>query len=82
MLQPSSPWQFWKENHRHGRWIGWLVRKFPKPEYETISFTQTVEHSEEVIIDLKHSVIYPEAKAIHSPQSGSVMVRWVETEWK
>lgn len=82
VLTPRSPWQFWKENHRAGRWIGWLVRLFPEPEYETLSHTKVVRHSEKVTVDLHHSVIYPKAKAIASPQMGGVTIRWVDPVWK
>lgn len=82
MLQPRSPWQFWKERHRAGRWIGWLVRLFPIPEYEEFKETKVIRHSQEVSVDLHHSVIYPEAKAIASPLMGNVKIRWVEPVWK
>jgi hypothetical protein len=82
VMVPRSPWQFWKENHRAGKWIGWLVRLFPEPEYETLSHTKVVRHSEEVSVDLHHSVIYPEAKGIACPQLGSTTIRWVEPVWK
>lgn len=82
VLQPRSPWQFWKENHRAGKWLGWLVRLFPEPEYETLKHTKVVRHSEEITVDLHHSVIYPEAKAIASPQIGNVAIRWVDSTWR
>jgi hypothetical protein len=82
MYQPSSPWQMWKRNHRQGRWIGWLVRKFPKCKFETLSHTKVVHHTETVTVDLHHSVIYPKAKAIASPHMGSIAIRWVEPVWK
>lgn len=82
MCQPRSPWQMWKRNHRQGRWIGWLVRKLPKCEFEVLSHTKVVRHSEKVTVELQHSVIYPNAKAIASPQMGSIAIRWVEPVWK
>lgn len=82
MYQPSSPWQMWKRNHRQGRWIGWFVRKLPKCEFEILSHTKVVRHSETVTLDLQHSVIYPKAKAIASPHMGSIAIRWVEPVWK
>lgn len=82
MYEPSSPWQMWKRNHRQGRWIGWLVRKLPKCRFETLSHTKVVRHSEKVTVDLHHSVIYPKAKAIASPQMGKIAIRWVEPVWK
>lgn len=82
MFQPRSPWQMWKRDHQQGRWVGWLVRKLPTPEYETLSQTKVVRHSEKVTVDLQHAVIYPKAKAIASPNMGGVAIRWVDTEWR
>lgn len=82
MFQPRSPWQFWKRNHQCGKWIGWFVRLFPKPECEEYVETRVVRFSEEVSVDLHHSVIYPEAKAIASPLMGNIKIRWVEPVWK
>lgn len=81
-FEPKSPWQFWKERHQTGRWIGWFVRLFPHPDYREVEHTKVVRHSEKVTVDLRHSVIYPEAKAISSPNMGNVAVRWVEAEWQ
>jgi hypothetical protein len=79
---PKSPFQFWKKRHWDGPWIGWLVRRLGYVQYEETKHYRRVHHTETVTVDLHHSVIYPEAKAIASPHMGSVVIRWVEPVWK
>lgn len=79
---PDSPWQFFKERHRKGKWIGWFIRLFPTPYYKEVEHKTVVRHSQKVTIDLQHSVIYPKAKAIASPSMGGTAIRWVVPEWR
>lgn len=79
---PKSPFQFWKKKHWNGRWIGWFVRQLGWVEYEKHTESRVIEHTETVTIELNHSVVYPEAKAIASPHMGSTVIRWVEPVWQ
>jgi hypothetical protein len=80
--QPKSPWQFLKERARCSRWWYWLFKYLPEPVYTTFKHSKQICESQDITLDLHHSVIYPEAKAIASPDMGSVRIRWVEPVWK
>lgn len=80
--QPKSPWQFLKECALRSRWWYWLFRVFPEPEFVTVKYSRQICEKQDVTVDLHHSVIYPEAKAIASPLMGNVKIKWVEPVWK
>lgn len=80
--QPKSLWQFLKARALCSRWWYWLFKFLPEPKYDTIKHSKQICESQDVTLDLRHSVIYPEAKAIASPHTGSVEIRWVEPVWK
>lgn len=80
--QPKSPWQFLKERALCSRWWYWLFRVFPEPEFETVKYSRQICEKQNVTLELQHSVIYPKAKAIASPYTGGVTIRWVDTVWK
>lgn len=80
--QPKSPWQFLKERALTSRWWYWLFRMFPEPEFETVKYSRQICEKQDVTVELQHSVIYPEAKAIAHPDTGSIAIRWVEPVWK
>jgi hypothetical protein len=80
--QPKSPWQFLKDRALCSRWWYWLFKLFPEPEFHTVEYLRQIRETQDVTLELQHSVIYPEAKAIASGQMGSVVVRWVESEWE
>lgn len=57
---PSSPWQFFKERHKHSWWLGWLVDRRP---------VHYVQHSMEVTVNVDRYLAYPQA-TILDPKFG------------
>lgn len=52
---PATPWQLFKHQHRHSRWLGWLARTWP---VRTFPATKTATLS----VELQKYFAYPKAK--------------------
>ncbi len=50
---PATPWQHFKQAHRHGRFLGWLARRFP---------VVMDHHSERVAIEVESRMTFPNAE--------------------
>lgn len=67
---PSSPWQFFKQNHAESWWLRWLVVRRP---------VKTERHTIKSVVEVEAHRTYPSSR-IQTPDLGKPVI-WEQLRW-